>query len=56
MVRSLQLTSLKAADFADDVETGFAVSVGTDGLWGKSTVESKYILMASIMITDTNLS
>nr|DAF93902.1 MAG TPA: hypothetical protein [Siphoviridae sp. ctZd434] len=33
----------KAADFADDVETGFAVSVGTDGLWGKSTVESKYI-------------
>lgn len=33
----------KAADFPDGVEPGFAVSVGTDGLWGKSTTESKYV-------------
>ena len=35
----------KASDFADSVTPGFAVSVGTDGLWAKaaSTVNSKYI-------------
>lgn len=33
----------KAEDFADDAAEGFGVSVGTDGLWMKATVESKYI-------------
>lgn len=33
----------KAEDFGDDATTGFGVSVGTDGLWMKASVESKYI-------------
>lgn len=33
----------KAADFADGAVSGFAVSVGADGLWVKSTTESKYV-------------
>ena len=33
----------KASDFSDDAVAGFAVSVGTDGVWAKSTVASKYI-------------
>ncbi len=32
-----------AADFAEGVADGFAVSVGTDGLWKKATVASKYV-------------
>lgn len=32
-----------AADFGDDAEAGFAISVGTDGLLKKATVASKYI-------------
>jgi hypothetical protein len=32
-----------AADFGDDAVAGFGVSVGTDGLWKKATVSSKYI-------------
>lgn len=32
-----------AADFSDDVATGFAVSVGTDGKLKKATVASKYV-------------
>lgn len=33
----------RVADFPNGTESGFAVSVGTDGLWAKSTIESKYI-------------
>lgn len=32
-----------AADFADGVDTGFAVSVGTDGKLKKATIASKYV-------------
>lgn len=32
-----------AADFADGVATGFAVSVGTDGKLKKATIASKYV-------------
>lgn len=32
-----------AADFVDDLAWGTAVSVGTDGLWKKATIESKFI-------------
>lgn len=33
----------KAADFGEDAVKGFAVSVGTDGLWMKASIESKYV-------------
>lgn len=33
----------KADDFSEDAEKGIAVSVGTDGLWMKASIESKYI-------------
>lgn len=33
----------KVADFPDGAKSGFAVSVGTDGLWEKSTTASKYV-------------
>lgn len=33
----------KAEDFSDDAVEGFGVSVGTDGLWMKASIESKYV-------------
>lgn len=33
----------KAEDFNDGAVVGFAVSVGADGKWAKSTVASKYV-------------